>query len=120
MSKGLFIPKEKLRAMRTSKGFKQTPFAEMVAMDQSQYSRRESGKVPVSEEEWERFAKVLHVNKEEIYESEPRVINIVNNSDNKDNSINAFEISIKAPHHLFEDLNKKIDFLITKFDQTRP
>jgi hypothetical protein len=31
-----------------------------------------------------------------------------------------FEISIKAPNNLFDDLNKKIDFLITKFDQTRP
>ncbi len=48
MGKGLFIPKEKLKKCRVSMGFKQIEFAEMVAMDQSQYSRRESGKVPIS------------------------------------------------------------------------
>jgi hypothetical protein len=43
----------------------------------------------------------------------------VNNVDNKDNPINAFEITIKTPNNLFDDLNKKIDFLITKIDQTK-
>ncbi|MCX6171369.1 MAG: helix-turn-helix transcriptional regulator [Flavobacterium sp.] len=120
MKNAPFIPKEKLKKMRISRGYKQTTFAEKVAMDQSQYSRRETGKVPISEKEWERFAKVLQVNKEEIYDSEIRVTNIVNNADNKDNPINAFEITIKAPNNLYDDLNKKIDFLITKFDQSRP
>ena len=40
MSRGLFIPKEKLKKVRTSLGFKQIIFAEKVAMDQAQYSRR--------------------------------------------------------------------------------
>ncbi|MEM0541923.1 helix-turn-helix transcriptional regulator [Flavobacterium sp. j3] len=119
MKNVLFLPKEKLKKMRIAKGYKQIPFAEKVAMDQSQYSRRESGKVPVSDAEWERFARALDVDKEEIFESELRTINIVNNIDNKDNSINAFEITIKAPNHLFENLNKKIDLLLTKFEQTQ-
>lgn len=114
MSKSIFIPKEKLKYLRVKKGFKQTEFAEKVYMDQSQYSRRESGKVPVSDEEWERFALALDVNKSEIFEAEQRIINIVNNTDNKDNSINAFEITIKAPNHFFEDLNRKMDFIINK------
>jgi transcriptional regulator with XRE-family HTH domain len=119
MKNAPFLPKEKLKKMRIAKGYKQIPFAEKVAMDQSQYSRRETGKVPISDNEWERFAKVLQVNKEEIYDSELGVTNIVNNADNKDNPINAFEITIKAPNNLFDDLNKKIDFLITKIDQTK-
>ena len=85
-------------------------------MDQAQYSRRETGKVPISDNEWERFAKELGVDKNEIFESEPKVINIVNNTDNKDSSLNAFEITIKAPNHFFEDLNRKIDLLINKID----
>lgn len=56
MKKNFFIPKEKLKKARTERGLKQTEFAEMVAMDQSQYSRRESGKVPISDIEWDRFA----------------------------------------------------------------
>ncbi|WP_395063593.1 helix-turn-helix domain-containing protein [Flavobacterium sp.] len=114
MSKGVFIPKEKLKTIRIKNGFKQTAFAEKVSMDQAQYSRRETGKVPITEIEWNRFAKELNVSKDEIYESEPKIINIVNNTDNKDNSLNAFEIIIKAPNHFFEDLNKKIDIIINK------
>ena len=114
MNKQFYISKEKLKEIRVRKGFKQIEFAEKVYMDQSQYSRRESGKVPISEEEWKRFALALEVDKSEIFEAEPRTINIVNNTDNKDHSINAFEITIKAPNHFFEDLNKKMDFIINK------
>ncbi|MCZ8090245.1 helix-turn-helix transcriptional regulator [Flavobacterium sp.] len=116
MGKELFIPKEKLKKHRISMGLKQSEFAERVAMDQSQYSRRESGKVPISDAEWDRFARELGVSKDDIYESEPKIINIVNNTDNKDNSINAFEITIKAPSNFFQDLNNKLDFLIQKIE----
>lgn len=103
MKKNFFIPKEKLKKARTERGLKQTEFAEMVAMDQSQYSRRESGKVPISNAEWDRFARELGVSKDDIYESE-----LKNNMDYKDNSINAFEITIKAPNNFFQDLNNKL------------
>jgi transcriptional regulator with XRE-family HTH domain len=119
MGKELFIPKEKLKKHRISMGLKQSEFAERVAMDQSQYSRRETGKVAITDEEWERFAAALGVEKEEIVETEPRVINIVNNSNNKGNSINAFEITIKAPNHFFDDINKKMDFIIDKFNSAQ-
>ena len=107
MAKMTFIPKEQLKNARTQRGYKQSEFAERVAMDQSQYSRRETGKVAITDDEWERFAKALGIDKEEIVETEPRVINIVNNSNNKGNSINAFEIIIKAPNHFFDDMKKK-------------
>ncbi|MCZ8331550.1 MAG: helix-turn-helix transcriptional regulator [Flavobacterium sp.] len=111
-----FIPKERLKNVRIQRGYKQSEFAERVAMDQSQYSRRETGKVAITDDEWERFAAALGVEKEEIVETEPRVINIVNNSNNKGNSINAFEITIKAPSNFFQDLNNKLDFLIQKIE----
>ena len=119
MAKMTFIPKERLKNARILRGYKQSEFAERVAMDQSQYSRRETGKVAITDEEWERFAAALGVDKEEIVETEPRVINIVNNSNNKGNSINAFEITIKAPNHFFDDINKKMDFIIDKFNSAQ-
>ena len=119
MAKMTFIPKERLKNARTQRGYKQSEFAERVAMDQSQYSRRETGKVAITDEEWERFARALGVDKEEIVETEPRVINIVNNSNNKGNSINAFEIIIKAPNHFFDGMNKKMDFIIDRFNSAQ-
>ena len=32
---------------------------------------------------------------------------------------NDFEITIKAPNYLFDDLNKKIDFIINRFGDTK-
>ena len=119
MAKMTFIPKERLKNARILRGYKQSEFAERVAMDQSQYRRRETGKVERTDDEWERFATALGVDKEEIVETEPRVINIVNNSNNKGNSINAFEIIIKAPNHFFVDINKKMDFIIDRFNSAQ-
>ena len=36
----------------------------------------------------------------------------------KENSTTGFEFIIKAPNNFFEDLNRKIDFLVTKFGQS--
>ena len=118
MAKMTFIPKERLKNARIQRGYKQSEFAERVAMDQSQYSRRETGKVAITDDEWERFAAALGVDKEEIVETEPRVINIVNNSNNKGNSINAFEIIIKAPNHFFDDMIKK--WISSQIDLIQP
>lgn len=119
MAKMTFIPKERLKNARTKRGFKQSEFAERVAMDQSQYSRRETGKVAITEDEWVRFATALDIDKSEIYENEPKIINIVNNTGNKEHSINAFEITIKAPNHFFDDINRKMDFIIDKFNSAQ-
>ena len=51
MAKMTFIPKERLKNARTQRGYKQSEFAERVAMDQSQYSRRETGKVAITDDE---------------------------------------------------------------------
>ena len=51
MAKMTFIPKERLKNARILRGYKQSEFAERVALDQSQYSRRETGKVAITDEE---------------------------------------------------------------------
>ena len=112
MNNSPYIPKNKLRETRKKKKINQTLLAENALIDQGQYSRKERGEVKIHDEEWDRLAKALGVNRSEIYEEEPKVIKIVNNTDNKDHSINGFEITIKAPKNVFENLSTKLDLVI--------
>lgn len=57
---------EILKQKRTAKGYSQNEFSKLVAMDQTTYSRKETGKTFITEDEWDRFAKTLGVSKEEI------------------------------------------------------
>ncbi|UPQ79249.1 helix-turn-helix domain-containing protein [Flavobacterium azooxidireducens] len=61
---------QKLIQARKSKGFTQEQMASNIAMEQTTYSRKERGKSPISDEEWQRFAKTLDVTVEEIKESQ--------------------------------------------------
>lgn len=55
-----------LKEYRLKKGFTQKEMAKEMAMEQTTYSRKENGKSPITENEWERFAKVLDVSMEEL------------------------------------------------------
>jgi transcriptional regulator with XRE-family HTH domain len=57
---------EQLIAARKAKGYTQKQMAHKIAMEQTTYSRKERGKSPISNEEWERFAKTLEVPVEDI------------------------------------------------------
>ena len=59
---------EKLKEVRTAKGYSQGKFSKAIAMDQTTYSRKERGKSSITDDEWLRFAKVLEVSKEDIKE----------------------------------------------------
>lgn len=107
----LLKPKEKLKTIRKQK-YSQAVFAEMVAMDQSQYNRREKGRISITDEEWLRFAKVLNVNVEDIKENDIPILNITHNHGENDNSINGYEIKISIPINMFDKINTKIDKLI--------
>ncbi len=65
--------KNKLRTARMEKGFSQEEIAELLGMDQSQYSRREKGVKKISSKEWEKMAKILHKEVEEIYEEDKQI-----------------------------------------------
>lgn len=116
MSDIKFLPKKKLKEVRMIKGVKQAVLAESIFVDQAQYSRKERGEVKISINEWKRLANVLQVELEEIYEEEQKTVKIVNNTDNKDSSINGFEITIKAPKNIFDEINSKLDKIINHFD----
>ena len=105
-------PKEKLKEIRKTK-FKQREFAELVAMDQSQYSRRERGRISITDNEWIRFAKALGVSVDEIKEVDTPLVNITHNHGENDNSINGYEIKINMPKGIFDIFHTKIDTLIS-------
>ena len=108
----LYKPKSKLKNIRKQK-YTQEVFAELVALSQSQYNRREKGRLAISEEEWNRFAKVLEVDVELIKEIDTPVINITHNHGENDNSINGYEITIKLPKNILDVFHNKLDTLIT-------
>ena len=51
--------KNKLIAARKEKNMTQNDMAELLFISQSQYQRRECGEIRISDEEWERIAKLL-------------------------------------------------------------
>lgn len=59
---------ERLINFRKAKGISQKEMAQKIAMEQTTYSRKERGISPVTDNEWERFAKALDVNIDEIRE----------------------------------------------------
>jgi len=60
--------KQKLINKRKEKGVTQEEMAIHLGLEQSQYSRRESGTVQITKSEWSKIAKILNVPFEEIYE----------------------------------------------------
>ncbi|MEF9478036.1 helix-turn-helix transcriptional regulator [Chryseobacterium sp. 1B4] len=64
------MQKEKLRTVRKMKGFTQQQMAEIIPTDVSNYSRKESGAVSITQTEWNKLAQFLSVPVEEIYEED--------------------------------------------------
>lgn len=63
--------KEKLRKVRTDKGFSQKQIASILPTDVSNYNRKELGEVKITKQEWEKISEFLNVPLEEIYEADP-------------------------------------------------
>lgn len=64
------MQKEKLRTVRKRKGYTQQQMADVIPTDVSNYSRKESGAVAITQTEWSKLATFLSVPLEEIYEEE--------------------------------------------------
>ena len=107
----LLKPKEKLKIARKNK-YTQAEFSELVAMDTSQYNRRENSRISISDDEWLRFAKALNVDVNEIKENDAPLINITHNHGENDHSINGYEIKISLPKNIFDLFNAKFDAVI--------
>src|SRR5690606_10463192 len=68
--------KEKLRKIRIDKGMSQKQLAAALPTDVSNYCRKESGDVRITKQEWEKFAQVLGVSFDEIFEEDSPAISI--------------------------------------------
>jgi transcriptional regulator with XRE-family HTH domain len=62
--------KEKLLEARLKKNLSQEELADLIGMTQSNYSRRENGLKKISDSEWNKIAKELKINKDDIYEED--------------------------------------------------
>jgi transcriptional regulator with XRE-family HTH domain len=70
------MEKQKLKKIRTRKGFTQQQVADALATDISNYCRKEKGSVGITRPEWKKLASILDVSEEEIYqENEPALSN---------------------------------------------
>lgn len=104
------MEKEKLRRVRKQKGFTQQEIADFIATDVSNYSRKESGGVKITRNEWDKIAKFLDVPVEEIYEEEDATI-IINNENNATGPNSGIYSSLKDNIHNYNIPNSVIDNL---------
>lgn len=110
--------KTKLISERKKKGYTQEQMADFVHMSQSQYQRRERGEIKISDDEWNKLAKVLSVEIEDIKE-EDIAQSIINNYDNAsgsyssniNNNYNIPEFMLKSMEDYIELLKKEIESL---------
>lgn len=72
------MEKEKLIQIRKAKKNSQTDIAAYLKISQTQYQKRESGKIKISDEEWKRMAQLLEVEVEEIFDSNSEQTNVTN------------------------------------------
>jgi transcriptional regulator with XRE-family HTH domain len=103
------MEKTKLIQARTRKGFTQQQLADLLCIDVSNYNRREKGQIKISNLEWEKIAKELQVNVEEIYESDDTMFFIC-----KDNATGNYQGNnhiYSIPEYFLENQKKYIQML---------
>jgi transcriptional regulator with XRE-family HTH domain len=107
---------EKLINERKTKRITQEQMAKLIAMEQTTYSRKERGKSPILDDEWERFAKALNVSVEDIKGENESVTLKNENCTFTENSIgiqyvnipqNAYDIIMKY-NKILEDENERL------------
>ena len=62
------MKKEKLIIIRKEKQISQADIATYLKISQTQYQKRESGKIKITDKEWQRISNLLNVEVDEIYE----------------------------------------------------
>lgn len=106
---------EKLRTLRKQKGYTQQQIADIIAIDVSNYSRKENGDVRIYDEEWEKLAKALDVSVDDIKE-ERNAQNSQNTTLNdsasfNDNASINYNQFCNIPNYLLENQQEYIKLL---------
>jgi transcriptional regulator with XRE-family HTH domain len=104
----------KIRHLREKKRLSQEELAHLVGVSQVTIGNWEQGK-SIKHEYIKKLADALEIQMEYLLQEEKsNSVAAYNSAINV--SDKGFEIIIKAPNNFFEDLNRKMDFIITKFD----
>ena len=106
----------KIRHFREKKRLSQEELAHLVGVSQVTIGNWEQGK-SIKHEFIRKLASALGVSTDFLLEE----IQNTNLQTHHDKEIlgTDFEIIIKAPNHLFDDLNKKMDFIINRFGDSK-
>lgn len=104
-----------LRTIRKKSGYSQLEIATACHMDQSTYSRKESGAVKIDESEWRRFANFLKVKVETIknQEEENSVAQRIKESKKEQIEIEVLEKMISVSKEIIEE-NKRLKEQLNK------
>lgn len=92
------MKKEKLMTARKAKKISQADVATYLKISQTQYQRREVGKIEISDQEWERIAELLNVPLKEIHEESDNLLierNLTEELDILKEKIKILEMKIK-------------------------
>ncbi len=103
----------KIRTLREKKKISQEALTHTVGVSQVTIGNWEQGK-SIKHEYIKRLADALEIPIDYLFEeNQNKSVQSVPKIDFKNDG---FEIIIKAPNHFFEDLHKKMDLLINKFE----
>ncbi|MDR0559868.1 MAG: helix-turn-helix domain-containing protein [Prevotellaceae bacterium] len=107
------MKKMKLQQARIKQHMTQKGMADILGMTQSQYYRRESGEIYITDNEWVKMAKALDVEVDEIRENDPAstIYNYDNHSGNYSASNNYF---YNIPDFVMKNQQEYIDMLKNK------
>jgi len=106
--------KEKLLNARKEKQFSQQDMAKHLNISQTHYLRKEKGEVEIRDEEWERMAKLLDVDVDDIKEldSENSIDRSFENVTDVTNSyVGSHNIYCNIPEYLLENQQEYINVL---------
>jgi len=106
--------KEKLKQTRINKKFSQQDMAKHLNISQPHYLRKEKGEIEIRDEEWERMAKLLDVEVDDIKEtSKENSINqnFENVTDITNSYIGSHNVYCNVPEFLLESQQEYINIL---------
>ncbi|SHL63002.1 helix-turn-helix transcriptional regulator [Chryseobacterium polytrichastri] len=111
--------KTKLIRARKDKKFSQQDIAEHLNISQTHYLRKEKGEVEIRDEEWERIAKLLDVEVDEIKEKD-KENSISQNFENITGSyVGSNNVYCNVPEFLLENQQEYIDLLKQEIQQLK-
>lgn len=103
--------KEKLKQTRINKKFSQQDMAKHLNISQPHYLRKEKGEMEIRDEEWERMAKLLDVEVDDIKETDKENSINQNFENNTGNYIGSNNIYCNVPEFLLESQQEYINIL---------